>query len=157
VNTDTTQLANTDTCQSVITDLNNQDLLNITLISSTNNVYSMLPDSHTSLKVYHQNICDLKYETNELLSFLYPDYPHIICLTEHHLNQFVLDKTGIENYTLGAIYCRKSSLKGGVCIYVLKNLNFTAVNLKAYCSGHDTEICSVKLHSIFSHIWVFSI
>jgi hypothetical protein len=39
VNTDTSQLANTDTHQSVITDLNNQDLLNITSISSTNNVY----------------------------------------------------------------------------------------------------------------------
>jgi hypothetical protein len=72
VNTDTSQLANTDTCQSVITDLNNQDLLNVTSISSTNNVYSMLPDSQNSLKVYYQNICGLKYKTNELLSFFIP-------------------------------------------------------------------------------------
>ena len=104
VNTDTSQLANTDTCLSVITDLNNQDLLNITLISSTNNVYSMLRDSQTSFKVHHQNICSPKYKTNELLSFLYPHYPHIICLTEHHLNQFELDNISIDNYNLGANY-----------------------------------------------------
>jgi hypothetical protein len=48
-------------------------------------------------------------------------------------------------------------LKGGVCIYVIRNLNFTTVNLKAYCSDHDIEICAVKLRSIFSHICVFSI
>jgi hypothetical protein len=65
VNSDTYQLANTDTSQSVITDLNNQHLLNITLIASTNNVYSMLPVSQNSLKVYHRNICGLKYKTNE--------------------------------------------------------------------------------------------
>jgi hypothetical protein len=87
-----------------------------TLISSTNNVYSMLPDSQTSLKVHHQNICSLKYKTIELLSFLYPHYPHNICLTEHHLNQLELDIRSIDNYNLGANYCRKSSLKGGICI-----------------------------------------
>ena len=64
VNTDTSQLANTDSCQSVIIDLNNQDLLNITSTSSTNNAYSMLPDSQTSLNVYHQNIWGPKYRTN---------------------------------------------------------------------------------------------
>jgi hypothetical protein len=157
VNTDTSQLANTDTSQSVITDFNNQDLLNITSISSTNNVYSMLPVSQNSLKVYHQNICGLNYKTNEMLSFLYPDYLHIICLTEHHLNQFQLHNVSIDNYNLGTSYHGKSALKGGVCIYVLKNLNFTTVNLKACCSDNDIEICAVKLHSIFSHICVFSI
>ena len=151
-----TESVNTDTCQSVIIDLNNQDLLNITSTSSTNNVYSMLPDSKTSLKVYHQNICGLKYKPNELLSSLFPDYPHIICITEHHLNQFELDNISIDNYNLGASYCRKSSLKGLVCIYVLKNLSFTTVNLKAYCPDQDIEIYSVKLHSMFSHVWVFS-
>jgi hypothetical protein len=84
VNTDTSQLANTDTCQSVIIDLNNTDLVNRTSTSSTSNVYSMLPDSQNSLKVYHQNICGLKYKSNEFLNFLYPNYPHIICSTEHH-------------------------------------------------------------------------
>jgi hypothetical protein len=156
VNTDTSHLANNDPCQSVITDLNNQNLFNITSISSNNNVYSMPRDSQNSLKVYHQNICGLQYKTNQLLGFLYPDYP-IICLTEHHLKQFELDNISIDNYNLGASYCRKSSLKGGVCIYILKNLNFTTVNLKAYCSDHDIEICALKLHSIFSHICVFSI
>jgi hypothetical protein len=77
--------------------------------------------------------------------------------SSNHLNQFELDNISIDNYNLGASYCRRSSLKSGVCIYVLKNLNFTTVNLKAYCSDHDIDICAVKLHSIFSHICVFSI
>jgi hypothetical protein len=32
----------------------------------------MLPLSQNSLPVYYQNVCGLKYETNELLSFLIP-------------------------------------------------------------------------------------
>jgi exonuclease III len=117
----------------------------------------MLPDSQISHKVHHQNICSLKYKTNELLSFLYPHYPHIICLTEHHLKQFELHNISTDNYNPVASYCRKSSLKGGICIYVLKTLSFTTVNLKAYCSDHDTEICAVKSNSTFSNICVFSI
>jgi hypothetical protein len=52
-----------------------------------------VPDLHVdpstnpySLKIFHQNICGLGYKTNELICSLYPNCPHIICITEHRLN-----------------------------------------------------------------------
>jgi hypothetical protein len=42
-------------------------------------------DSNQVLRIYHQNICGLGSETIDLLISLYPDLPHILCLTEHHL------------------------------------------------------------------------
>jgi hypothetical protein len=57
----------------------------------------MKQDRTIAFEVHHQNICGLKYKTNELLSFLYPDHPYIICLTEHHLNQLELANRSIDN------------------------------------------------------------
>jgi hypothetical protein len=48
-----------------------------------------VPDLHVdsstnpySLKIFHQNIFGLTYKTNELIYALYPNFPHIICITE---------------------------------------------------------------------------
>ena len=43
---------------------------------------------------------------------LHSDLPHIICLTEHHLNHFEIENLVMDNYNLGAKYCKNSSLKG---------------------------------------------
>jgi hypothetical protein len=39
-----------------------------------------------SLQIYHQNIRSLRTKIHEFLSQLYPELPHVIFLTEHHLN-----------------------------------------------------------------------
>ena len=39
-----------------------------------------------SLRVFHQNIRGLKHKTDELLSALCTDFPHVLCLMEHHVN-----------------------------------------------------------------------
>jgi hypothetical protein len=38
------------------------------------------------IKVYHQNVRGLGMKSDEILDHLHPDYPQVICLTEHHLN-----------------------------------------------------------------------
>ena len=38
-----------------------------------------------SLTVYHQNTRDLPNKAEELISFLSPNFPQVLCLTEHHL------------------------------------------------------------------------
>jgi hypothetical protein len=43
--------------------------------------------SEVTLQIYHQNIHGLLCIIHEILNFLNPDFPHILCLTEHHLNQ----------------------------------------------------------------------
>ena len=70
------------------------------------------------LKIYHQNIRSTEWKTHELLSHLYPDFPHVLCLTEHHMNKMRLNHVHIENYNLGAQFCRAIYEKGGAAIYV---------------------------------------
>ena len=57
-------------------------------------------------------------KSSELIGHLHPDYPHALCLTEHHLKHFQIKNTVIENYNLEASYCRKQYEKGGVAIHI---------------------------------------
>jgi hypothetical protein len=41
------------------------------------------------ITVYHQNVTGLKGKANEL-SHLDPTFPHILCLSEHHINHLEL-------------------------------------------------------------------
>lgn len=107
--------------------------------------------------VYHQNIRGLKHKTNELLRALCPDFPHILCLTEHHLNSLELNNITIDHYNLGAVYCRKSLSKGGVCIFVYKSLNFININLDKFCLDQVIEVCAVKLQSALRNICIVAV
>jgi hypothetical protein len=69
-------------------------------------------------------------QTDEILNFLYSDNPHILCLSEHHLNQLQLMTVHLVNYTLGASYCRCSMKRDGVCISVHRNFTYSEIDLK---------------------------
>jgi len=69
------------------------------------------------IKIYHQNSRSWRNKTNELLCNLHDDPCHILCLTEHHLHHDELASLCIENYTLGAYYCRKTK-KQSLCLHV---------------------------------------
>ena len=45
------------------------------------------------LTIYHQNVKGLRGKANELLSQLYPNFPHVLCLSEHHMNHLELQQT----------------------------------------------------------------
>lgn len=77
--------------------------------------------SKSVLQIYHQKIQDIKWKSDEILDFFYPVFPHIVCITEHHLNQYEIVQFHIDNYTVGANYCRHSLKKGGACIFVHNN------------------------------------
>jgi hypothetical protein len=98
------------------------------------------------LKIYHQNVRSLRKKTYELLSYLYPNLPHVVRLTEHHLNAMELRHVNLENYTLGAQFCRALFEKGGVVVYVHNSLNFTNTDLSKHSKEKDIEICAVKLN-----------
>ncbi|PNF30889.1 hypothetical protein B7P43_G06095, partial [Cryptotermes secundus] len=51
----------------------------------------------------------------------------------------------VENYKLGASYCRREALKGGTCIFVQNHLNCVAVNLETYCLDFDVELSALKI------------
>jgi hypothetical protein len=74
----------------------------------------------SSLLIFGLNICGLRKKET---SSLFPKFPHNLCFSEHHLKQIELDQINLKGYKLGASYCRKCSLKGGVCIFVHKEYN----------------------------------
>ena len=50
------------------------------------------------------------------------------------------------NYKLGAKYSRQTFLQGGVVsLYILHNVNLSAINLDAFCMDKNTEVCAIKL------------
>ena len=51
----------------------------------------------------------------------------------------------LDKYTLGASFCRQTYKHGGVCIYVLNNIQFSTINLEVYPKEKDLEICALKL------------
>jgi hypothetical protein len=48
------------------------------------------------LKIYHQNICRLQFKIYELVAFLYPELPDILCISEHHLKSMQMQLVSLE-------------------------------------------------------------
>jgi len=69
-------------------------------------------------RVFHQNIRGLRGKMDELGLHFLDGALHVICLTEHHLMDYEIEKASIPKYKLGAKYCRLSLKNGGVCIYI---------------------------------------
>jgi hypothetical protein len=65
--------------------------------------------------ILHQNICGLPINQEELLNSLTEHPPQIICLTENHLHDEELEGMSLNQYNLGAKFCRKTH-KWGVCV-----------------------------------------
>ena len=97
------------------------------------------------LKIYHQNIRSLRRKTHELISHVYSDVPHVICLSEHHLKSSELSFVNLECYTIGTHFSRALHEGGGVIIHVHYGLKFINFDLSEHCQEKDTEICAIKI------------
>jgi len=56
-----------------------------------------------------------------------------------------LEKVHIENYNLGAHYCRQLCEKCGVAIFVHNSLSFSNIDNAEHCEEQDIEICALRL------------
>ena len=65
--------------------------------------------------------------------------------------------THLTNYSLGASYCRKTFLKGGVSIFVYRNLKYNTINIDEYNINKDTEACAIQLVSNFNKVCILAI
>jgi hypothetical protein len=63
----------------------------------------------------------------------------------------------VEGNKLGAAYCGKSLLKGGVCIFVHKEYGYSNGNLSKYCKEQDIEACALILELTALNIHVAKI
>jgi len=111
----------------------------------------------TSLKIFHQNIRGLGNKFNELYCHLHHDLPHILCLSEHHPSESELQLIHLTNYSLVANYCRKTFLKGGVSIFVYRNLKYSTINIHEYNIDKDIEACAIQLDSTFDKLCILTI
>jgi hypothetical protein len=73
-------------------------------------------------------------------------------MEEHELLHLTLP-----GYTLGSSFSPEHLQRGGVCIFVLKDLNFNKTDIAHTCRENDLEICAVELEIEASKLIVLSI
>ena len=56
--------------------------------------------SSNSITIFHHSVCGLKGKTDELVSSMSPDFPHILCFSEHHLKKPELDQINVDGLDL---------------------------------------------------------
>jgi len=103
-------------------------------------------NSKNLFKIFHQNIRELNSKVDELSNSLFPNYPHIMCLTEHHLKNYEIDNLLIDHFKLGSKFCRHEFKNGGVCIFIHEDREFFSILLDKYCKEKDIEVCAVKFN-----------
>ena len=87
-------------------------------------------------KIFHKNIRELGKKAVE---HLHPDFPHVLCLTEHYLKYLQLEKFHIENCNLGACYCRHVKKVEWLFLFIIV-LSFSNI-VAQHCKEQDIEIC----------------
>ena len=123
----------------------------------TGNIKSINENSVTELIIFHQNIRGLNHKIDELLNCWSIEFPHVICITEHHLQEYEINSTHIEHYNLGATQCRKFCKHGGVDIFLHETLSFSTTDLSKFCNRQDLEICAVQLNILSSVLRILCI
>jgi hypothetical protein len=104
----------------------------------------VIPGNIPNLQIFYQNIQGLGNKIDELNINWVNDVLHILCFTEHHLPMEVVQTIIIDNYNLGAYYCRKH-IKCGVCIFTHKSYHFVTIDLDSRCIKQDFKVCAIKL------------
>jgi hypothetical protein len=105
-----------------------------------------LTNSKNLFKIFHQNIRGLKSKAYELSNSLSPDYPQVMCLTEHHPKDYGIDNLRTDHFKLESRCCIHEFKNGGVCNFIHEDLNFFSMSLDKYCKEKDNEVCAVKLN-----------
>jgi len=98
------------------------------LTCNSPNLLNQSTSNSNFFTIFRQNIRSLRDKHQELLTHLFPNFPHVLCITEHHLKAPELQNICIDHYTLGAHFCRTSYAKGGVVIYILNTVRLTSIN-----------------------------
>jgi exonuclease III len=98
------------------------------------------------LALFHQNIRGLSGKSEEIINSLMDEElnPNVMCFTEHHIPELSPGFINLENYIC---FSRSRHQKGGVCIFVQKNLFFNCVDLSKFCEERTTELCAIQLDS----------
>ena len=83
----------------------------------TNNCFSNASKAK-SLRIMHQNIREIAHKVEEFLTSITLTTPQVICLSEHHLRKEEINSICLEQYTLGAHFCRRTYKRGCGDLYL---------------------------------------
>jgi len=100
----------------------------------------------SNLIIYHQNIRGLSNKIDEVMNSFANVRPHIVCLTEHHLQADEIMTIYMDNYLLGSYFCRYRIKQGGVSIFISKDFIFQDIDLQMIVKEKDLEICALSTH-----------
>jgi hypothetical protein len=115
-----------------------------------------LTNTKNLFKIFHQNR-RLKSKVDELSNSLFPDYPHIMCLTKHHMKDYEIDNLPIDHFKLGSKFCRHEFKHRGVCIFIHEDLEFFSITLDKYCKEKDIKVCAVRLNITLIQLIILTI
>jgi len=107
--------------------LNNSSILkrhSLSNIKCKDNKFCNHSQKKNLLTIYHQNICWLSNKINELITILRSNFLDILSITKHQLKQAQLESTYLDNYHLGAGYCRQDLRKGAASIFIHGDLKY---------------------------------
>ena len=62
----------------------------------------------------------------------------------HHLTTEQISTIKLDQYTLGASFCRQTYNHGGTCIYVLKDIQFHTIDLDQFNTEKDLKIWALR-------------
>ena len=102
--------------------------------------------------VYHQNTSNVSNKTVELISFLSPNFPQILCLTEHYLKDPEIYFAYIDQYKLGAKFCGKSLKNSGVSSFVQDTCQCTNINRMNFVMKKTLKHMQLRLIFILNYL-----
>ena len=73
------------------------------------------------------------------------------------MNHLELQQTFLDNYKIGACYCRNAFEKGGACIFVQENVRYVKLDLEKHCKDKDFEVCAKKMYFNTRHAYIIAI
>ena len=102
-----------------------------------------------SLTLVHQNIRGLSNKLTEFVNTLSLENinPQFLCFSEHHMLESNLCLTNIQDCNLGASFCCQMYQKGGVCIYVRRDIDYKSLNVTRYCEEKCMEVRAIQIES----------
>jgi len=102
-----------------------------------------------NLTIYHQNIRSLNKIKDELNVMLeeYQGRPHLIRLSENHMEKKEMKNFSFLEYKLAYSFCRETYSKGGVCILARNDIIYQAINPNKLCKEKVFEISAVTIHT----------
>jgi hypothetical protein len=99
----------------------------------TNSQSKTIPSKYDNKKqlfyCLHQNIQSLNAKRHELETFLdtLDGKIHAVCLTEHWMRPFEPETFTLDGYTLAACFTRPKIERGGSCIFLKENIEYTII------------------------------